>query len=84
MCLVAVQCTGVIVVIHDRSVCIVGRGGVRSESRAAKVALMKLKMKAVGDKSLPQVQYIFCGKLYFLSGNIHIKCGCNLEFEDKP
>ena len=27
----------------------------KSDSRAAKVALMKLKMKAVGDKSIPQV-----------------------------
>lgn len=33
----------------------VGRGGVRNESRAAKVALMKLKMKATGDSSIPQV-----------------------------
>ena len=29
----------------------------RSESRAAKVALMKLKMNAVGDKSVPQVSH---------------------------
>ena len=27
----------------------------RNESRAAKVALMKLKMKATGDSSVPQV-----------------------------
>jgi len=32
-----------------------GRGGVRNESRAAKVALMKIKMKATGDSSIPQV-----------------------------
>ncbi|XP_058966436.1 AN1-type zinc finger protein 1 isoform X1 [Pocillopora verrucosa] len=32
-----------------------GRGGVRNESRAAKVALMKMKMKATGDGSIPQV-----------------------------
>lgn len=32
-----------------------GRGGVRNESRAAKVALMKIKMKATGDSSVPQV-----------------------------
>ena len=27
----------------------------RNESRAAKVALMKIKMKATGDSSIPQV-----------------------------
>ena len=32
-----------------------GRGGMRNESRAAKVALMKIKMKATGDSSIPQV-----------------------------
>ena len=34
---------------------VLGRGGVRNESRAAKVALMKMKMKATGDGSIPQV-----------------------------
>ena len=27
----------------------------RNESRAAKVSLMKIKMKAIGDASIPQV-----------------------------
>lgn len=32
-----------------------GPGGMRNEQRAAKVALMKIKMKATGDPSVPQV-----------------------------
>ena len=32
-----------------------GPGGMRNERRAAKVALMKIKMKAIGDPSVPQV-----------------------------
>lgn len=36
-----------------------GRGGVRNESRAAKVALMKIKMKASGDGSIPQEERIY-------------------------
>lgn len=36
-----------------------GRGGVRNESRAAKVALMKIKMKATGDSSIPQDERIY-------------------------
>ncbi|EDO37071.1 predicted protein [Nematostella vectensis] len=33
--------------------------GVKNESRAAKVALMKLKMKAEGDKSIPQDERVY-------------------------
>ncbi|KAJ7383996.1 AN1-type zinc finger protein 1 [Desmophyllum pertusum] len=36
-----------------------GQGGVRNESRAAKVALMKIKMKATGDSSIPQDERIY-------------------------
>ncbi|XP_078365797.1 AN1-type zinc finger protein 1-like isoform X2 [Oculina patagonica] len=36
-----------------------GRGGMRNESRAAKVALMKIKMKATGDSSIPQEERIY-------------------------
>ena len=32
-----------------------GPGGMRNERRAAKVTLMKIKMKATGDPSVPQV-----------------------------
>lgn len=39
----------------DCTIFVLGRGGVRNESRAAKVALMKMKMKATGDGSIPQV-----------------------------
>lgn len=33
-----------------------GRKGAKTSGTAAKVALMKMKMHAVGDKSLPQVK----------------------------
>ncbi|XP_028392304.1 AN1-type zinc finger protein 1-like [Dendronephthya gigantea] len=36
-----------------------GRGGARSDSRAAKVALMKMKLHAVGDASTPQEERVF-------------------------
>jgi hypothetical protein len=41
-----------------RNTCIfspAGRGGARCSSRAAKVALMKMKLHAVGEASTPQV-----------------------------
>lgn len=37
-----------------------GRKGAKSSGTAAKVALMKLKMHADGDKSLPQVKRALC------------------------
>lgn len=36
-----------------------GRGGVRNESRAAKVSLMKIKMKATGDACIPQDDRVY-------------------------
>ncbi|XP_031567224.1 AN1-type zinc finger protein 1-like [Actinia tenebrosa] len=36
-----------------------GRSGVKNEARAAKVALMKLKMNAVGDQSIPQSERVY-------------------------
>ncbi|CAB3992882.1 Hypothetical predicted protein [Paramuricea clavata] len=36
-----------------------GRGGARSSSRAAKVALMKMKLHAVGDASTPQEERVY-------------------------
>ena len=39
-----------------------GRGGARSSSRAAKVALMKMKLHAVGEASTPQVKTVFNSK----------------------
>lgn len=36
------------------------RKGAKNSETAAKVALMKLKMHACGDKSLPQVSYTCC------------------------
>ena len=47
-----------------------GRGGVRNESRVAKVALMKLKMKATGDSSIPQVCASCNELLIIIIGNI--------------
>lgn len=40
-----------------------GRRGAKNSATAAKVALMKLKLHAVGDKGLPQVHssyYVVC------------------------
>ncbi|XP_073233795.1 AN1-type zinc finger protein 1-like isoform X2 [Porites lutea] len=36
-----------------------GPGGMRNERRAAKVALMKIKMKAIGDPSVPQDERVY-------------------------
>ena len=36
--------------------------GAKSQKTAAKVALMKMKMKALGDKGIPQVGHQYCLK----------------------
>lgn len=41
-----------------------GRRGAKNSATAAKVALMKLKLHAAGDKGLPQVIFLF---LFFFS-----------------
>ena len=43
------------ILLHVMLPWFLGPGGMRNEQRAAKVALMKIKMKAIGDPSVPQV-----------------------------
>lgn len=52
-----------------------GRKGAKNSATAAKVALMKLKLHAAGDKGLPQVYFwdvktICCGS-YYLFIDVH-------------
>ncbi|KAG8546698.1 hypothetical protein GDO81_029972 [Engystomops pustulosus] len=47
------------------------RRGAKNAETAAKVALMKLKLHALGDKSLPQVRRRTYDFMFFLFGSVH-------------